>query len=98
LIDSKIVRKISKIPYDACTKQRPARGRAAPPAISLLKRNNCGKTRDIARMARDRYGGNGGPDEFHVMRVRANPERINTSAGTHGRALIPGRVQTGAFF
>ncbi len=48
-------------------------GTAAPPAISLIKRNNCGKALDIARMARDMHGGNGISDEFHVMRVLAQP-------------------------
>jgi glutaryl-CoA dehydrogenase len=76
-------------------------GRAAPPAISLLKRNNCGKALDIARMARDMHGGNGIADEFHVMRVMANLETVNTYEGTHDiHALILGRAQTGiqAFF
>jgi glutaryl-CoA dehydrogenase len=76
-------------------------GRAAPPAISLMKRNNCGKALDIARMARDMHGGNGIADEFHVMRVLANLETVNTYEGTHDiHALILGRAQTGiqAFF
>jgi glutaryl-CoA dehydrogenase len=76
-------------------------GRAAPPAISLLKRNNCGKALDIARMARDMHGGNGIADEFHVMRVMSNLETVNTYEGTHDiHALILGRAQTGiqAFF
>jgi len=76
-------------------------GRAAPPAVSLLKRNNCGKALDIARMARDMHGGNGISDEFHVMRVMANLETVNTYEGTHDiHALILGRAQTGiqAFF
>jgi glutaryl-CoA dehydrogenase len=76
-------------------------GRAAPPAISLLKRNNCGKALDIARVARDMHGGNGISDEFHVMRVLANLETVNTYEGTHDiHALILGRAQTGiqAFF
>jgi glutaryl-CoA dehydrogenase len=76
-------------------------GRAAPPAVSLLKRNNCGKALDIARMARDMHGGNGISDEFHVMRVLANLETVNTYEGTHDiHALILGRAQTGiqAFF
>ena len=76
-------------------------GRAAPPAISLLKRNNCGKALDIARMARDMHGGNGVADEFHVMRVMNNLESVNTYEGTHDiHALILGRAQTGiqAFF
>jgi glutaryl-CoA dehydrogenase len=76
-------------------------GRAAPPAISLMKRNNCGKALDIARMARDMHGGNGISDEFHVMRVLSNLETVNTYEGTHDiHALILGRAQTGiqAFF
>jgi glutaryl-CoA dehydrogenase len=76
-------------------------GRAAPPAISLMKRNNCGKALDIARVARDMHGGNGIADEFHVMRHVANLETVNTYEGTHDiHALILGRAQTGiqAFF
>jgi glutaryl-CoA dehydrogenase len=71
-------------------------GRAAPPAISLLKRNNCGKALEIARAARDMHGGNGIADEFHVMRVLANLETVNTYEGTHDiHALILGRAITG---
>src|SRR5262245_51850679 len=76
-------------------------GKAAPPAISLLKRNNCGKALEIARLARDMHGGNGIADEFHVMRVLSNLETVNTYEGTHDiHALILGRAQTGiqAFF
>jgi glutaryl-CoA dehydrogenase len=76
-------------------------GRAAPPAISLMKRNNCGKALDIVRVARDMHGGNGIADEFHVMRHVANLETVNTYEGTHDiHALILGRAQTGiqAFF
>ena len=76
-------------------------GRAAPPAISLMKRNNCGKSLEIARVARDMHGGNGIADEFHVMRHVANLETVNTYEGTHDiHALILGRAQTGiqAFF
>ena len=75
--------------------------KAAPPAISLMKRNNCGKALDIARVARDMHGGNGIADEFHVMRVLSNLETVNTYEGTHDiHALILGRAQTGiqAFF
>jgi len=74
---------------------------AGPPSISLMKRNNCGKALDIARMARDMHGGNGISDEFHVMRVLCNLETVNTYEGTHDiHALILGRAQTGiqAFF
>ena len=77
------------------------KGTAAPPSISLMKRNNCGKALDIARMARDMHGGNGISDEFHVMRVMCNLETVNTYEGTHDiHALILGRAQTGiqAFF
>ncbi|MET0668492.1 MAG: acyl-CoA dehydrogenase [Xanthobacteraceae bacterium] len=76
-------------------------GKAAPPSISLMKRNNCGKALDIARVARDMHGGNGISDEFHIMRVMANLETVNTYEGTHDiHALILGRAQTGiqAFF
>jgi glutaryl-CoA dehydrogenase len=76
-------------------------GRAAPEMISLLKRNNCGKALDIARMARDMHGGNGISDSFAVMRHMVNLETVNTYEGTHDvHALILGRAQTGlqAFF
>ena len=76
-------------------------GKIAPEAISLIKRNNCGKALDIARMARDMHGGNGISDEFHVMRHLVNLETVNTYEGTHDvHALILGRAQTGiqAFF
>ncbi len=72
------------------------RGVAAPPAISLMKRNNCGKALDIARMARDMHGGNGISDEYHVIRHMVNLETVNTYEGTHDvHALILGRAQTG---
>jgi glutaryl-CoA dehydrogenase len=77
------------------------KGTAAPPSISLMKRNNCGKALDIARVARDMHGGNGIADEYHVMRVLCNLETVNTYEGTHDiHALILGRAQTGiqAFF
>jgi glutaryl-CoA dehydrogenase len=71
-------------------------GRAAPPSISLMKRNNCGKALEIARMARDIHGGNGIADEFHVIRHMLNLETVNTYEGTHDvHALILGRAQTG---
>jgi glutaryl-CoA dehydrogenase len=76
-------------------------GKAAPPSISLMKRNNCGKALDIARLARDMHGGNGISEEYHVMRVLSNLETVNTYEGTHDiHALILGRAQTGiqAFF
>jgi glutaryl-CoA dehydrogenase len=71
-------------------------GKASPPAISLLKRNNCGKALDIARLARDMHGGNGISEEFHIMRVLCNLETVNTYEGTHDiHALVLGRAQTG---
>jgi glutaryl-CoA dehydrogenase len=76
-------------------------GKAAPPSISLMKRNNCGKALDVARLARDMHGGNGISEEYHVMRVLSNLETVNTYEGTHDiHALILGRAQTGiqAFF
>ncbi|MBC7625544.1 MAG: acyl-CoA dehydrogenase [Aeromicrobium sp.] len=76
-------------------------GRATPEMISLMKRNNCGKALDIARVARDMHGGNGIADEYHVIRHAMNLEAVNTYEGTHDvHALILGRAQTGlnAFF
>jgi glutaryl-CoA dehydrogenase len=71
-------------------------GKAAPEAISLAKRNSCGKALDIARMARDMHGGNGVADEYHVIRHVMNLEAVNTYEGTHDvHALILGRAQTG---
>jgi len=71
-------------------------GRATPEMISLLKRNSCGKSLDIARSARDMHGGNGISDEFHVIRHMINLETVNTYEGTHDiHALILGRAQTG---
>lgn len=64
--------------------------------ISMMKRNNCGKALDIARMARDMHGGNGISDEYHVIRHLMNLETVNTYEGTHDiHALILGRAQTG---
>jgi len=74
---------------------------AAPEMISLIKRNNCGKALDIARLARDMHGGNGISGEFQVIRHMVNLETVNTYEGTHDvHALILGRAQTGlqAFF
>ena len=69
---------------------------AAPEMISLMKRNNCGKSLDIARVARDMHGGNGIADEYHVIRHVMNLEAVNTYEGTHDvHALILGRAQTG---
>ncbi|WP_426416325.1 acyl-CoA dehydrogenase [Aestuariirhabdus sp. LZHN29] len=68
----------------------------APEAISLIKRNSCGKALDIARVARDMHGGNGISDEYHVIRHVMNLEAVNTYEGTHDiHALILGRAQTG---
>jgi glutaryl-CoA dehydrogenase len=69
---------------------------AAPEMISLMKRNNCGKALEIARVARDMHGGNGIVDEYHVIRHVMNLETVNTYEGTHDvHALILGRAQTG---
>ena len=76
-------------------------GKLAPETISLIKRNSCGKSLEIARNARDMLGGNGISDEFPVMRHMINLETVNTYEGTHDiHALILGRAQTGiqAFF
>jgi glutaryl-CoA dehydrogenase len=71
-------------------------GKVAPEMISMLKRNNCGKALDIARMSRDMHGGNGIVDEYHVIRHVMNLETVNTYEGTHDvHALILGRAQTG---
>ncbi len=66
-----------------------------PEMISLIKRNNCGKALDVARMARDMHGGNGVIDEYHVVRHSMNLEAVNTYEGTHDiHALILGNLQT----
>ena len=71
-------------------------GRMAPEMISLIKRSNCGKALDIARMSRDMHGGNGITAEYHVMRHSQNLETVNTYEGTHDvHALILGRAITG---
>ncbi|GAA0570475.1 acyl-CoA dehydrogenase [Halomonas salifodinae] len=71
-------------------------GQLVPEAISLIKRNNCGKALEIARQARDMHGGNGISDEYHVIRHMMNLEAVNTYEGTHDvHALILGRAQTG---
>ncbi len=70
-------------------------GTLAPEAVSLIKRNSCGKALDIARASRDMHGGNGIVDEFHVIRHMMNLETVNTYEGTHDiHALILGRSQT----
>jgi glutaryl-CoA dehydrogenase len=105
LVQKKLADMQTEITLGLCAALRLGRlldaGKAAPPAVSLLKRNNCGKALEIARMARDMHGGNGISDEFHVMRVMSNLETVNTYEGTHDiHALILGRAQTGiqAFF
>jgi glutaryl-CoA dehydrogenase len=71
-------------------------GTCPPEVISLLKRNNCGKALDIARVARDMHGGNGIHEEYHVIRHMMNLETVNTYEGTHDvHALILGRAITG---
>ena len=71
-------------------------GEAAPEMISLIKRNNCGKALDIARLARDMHGANGIQEEFQVTRHLMNLETVNTYEGAHDvHALILGRAITG---
>ena len=71
-------------------------GAWSPESISLMKRNNCGKALDIARVSRDIHGGNGISEEYHVLRHAMNLETVNTYEGTHDiHALILGRAQTG---
>ncbi len=71
-------------------------GRATPEMVSLIKRNSCGKSLDIARMARDMHGGNGISDEYHVIRHVMNLEAVTTYEGTHDiHARILGKAQTG---
>ncbi len=71
-------------------------GKMSPEQISMMKRNNCGKALDIARLARDVHGGNGISEEFQVIRHMVNLETVNTYEGTHDiHALILGRAQTG---
>ena len=71
-------------------------GTWSPEMISLIKRNNCGKALDIARIARDMHGGNGISAEYHVIRHAVNLETVNTYEGTHDvHALILGRAITG---
>ena len=71
-------------------------GIAAPEITSIMKRNSCGKSLDIARLARDMHGGNGISDEYGVVRHMLNLEVVNTYEGTHDiHALILGRAQTG---
>ena len=100
LIQKKLADIQTEITLGLCAAHRLGRlrddNRAAPEAISLLKRNNCGKALDIARQARDMLGGNGIADEYHVIRHMMNLEAVNTYEGTHDiHALILGRAQTG---
>ena len=70
--------------------------KSTPEMVSLIKRNSCGKSLEIARMSRDMHGGNGISDEYHVIRHVMNLEAVNTYEGTHDiHALILGRAQTG---
>ena len=76
-------------------------GKISPEMISIVKRNNCGKSLEIARQARDLHGGNGIMEDYYIMRHMCNLETVNTYEGTHDvHALILGRAQTGlqAFF
>ena len=71
-------------------------GIASPEITSIMKRNSCGKSLEIARMARDMHGGNGISDEYGIVRHMLNLEVVNTYEGTHDiHALILGRAQTG---
>jgi glutaryl-CoA dehydrogenase len=71
-------------------------GSWGPTMISLIKRNNCGKALDIARVARDMHGGNDISDEHNVIRQFMNLEAVNTYEGTHDvHGMILGRAQTG---
>jgi glutaryl-CoA dehydrogenase len=105
LIQKKLADMQTEITLGLCTALAAGRlmdaHKLAPEAISLLKRNNCGKALAIAREARDMHGGNGISDEYHVIRHVMNLEAVNTYEGTHDvHALILGRAQTGlqAFF
>ena len=76
-------------------------GKAAPEMISLMKRNNCGKTLEIARLSRDMHGGHSISEDFQIMRHMVNLATVNTYEGKHDvHALVLGRAQTGlqAFF
>jgi len=100
LIQKKLADMQTEITLGLCTAHRLGRlrddDRAAPEAISLLKRNNCGKALEIARTARDMLGGNGISDEYHVIRHMCNLEAVNTYEGTHDiHALILGKAMTG---
>ena len=105
LVQKKLADMQTEITLGLCAALRVGRlmdeGRVAPEMISLIKRNNCGKALDIARVSRDMHGANGVSDEYPVMRHMMNLETVNTYEGTHDiHALILGRAQTGlqAFF
>ena len=72
-------------------------GKMAPEMISIVKRNNCGKALDIARVARDMHGGNGIQIEYHVMRHAANLETVNTYEGTHDVHALISAARSPAF-
>ncbi len=100
LVQKKLADMQTEITLGLCAALRAGRlmdaHRLAPEAISLIKRNNCGKSLDIARVARDMHGGNGISDEYGVIRHVMNLEAVNTYEGTHDvHALILGRAQTG---
>ncbi len=100
LIQKKLADMQTEITLALCASLHAARlkdqNQLAPEVVSLLKRNNCGKALDIARIARDMHGGNGISDGYHVIRHVMNLEAVNTYEGTHDiHALILGRAQTG---
>ncbi|XP_045497987.1 glutaryl-CoA dehydrogenase, mitochondrial [Colias croceus] len=100
LIQKKLADMLSEISlgYQACLHvgRLKDKNMAAHEMVSILKRNNCGKALEIARMARDMLGGNGVSDEYHVIRHVMNLEAVNTYEGTHDiHALILGRAITG---
>ncbi|KPJ08407.1 Glutaryl-CoA dehydrogenase, mitochondrial [Papilio machaon] len=100
LVQKKMADMITEISigYQACLRVGRLKDKdlAAPEMISLIKRNNCGKALEIARVARDMLGGNGVSDEYHIIRHVMNLEAVNTYEGTHDiHALILGRAITG---
>ena len=100
LVQKKLADVVTELSLGYCAVQRLGElkdeGRASVEALSLLKRNSCGKALDIARTCRDLLGGNGIQDEYHVIRHCMNLEAVNTYEGTHDvHALILGRAITG---
>jgi alkylation response protein AidB-like acyl-CoA dehydrogenase len=98
VFDVEIMRELSALGLLACLQvgRLMNSDQLAPEAISLIKRNSCGKALEIARTARDMHGGNGIADEFHIIGHMMNLEAVNTYEGTHDvHALILGRAQTG---